>query len=159
MVAVTSRPITTSLLRRVLIVDDNADPADNIAEILGIAGHTTQVATSAEEGLSKALTQEPDVVVTDYRLPGVNGAVFVKALLVTRPHVRAMVMSAYTDDTTIEEAMAAGAAFMGKPLDYLRLSAWVSDVLLPTVQRAGGWGDSGRKAKGRLAEPHLPQGP
>jgi len=125
MVAVSSGPITRSLRRRVLIVDDNADLADNIAEILRLAGHTTQVAASAEEGLSKALTNEPDVVVTDFRLPGVNGAVFVKALLVTRRHVRAMVMSAYTDATTIEEAMAAGAAFMGKPLDYLRLSAWV----------------------------------
>ena len=126
--AVTTRPIGTSILRRVLIVDDNVDLADNIAEILRIEGHATQVAASAEEGLSKALENEPDVVVTDFRLPGINGAVFVKKFLVTRMHVRAMVISAYTDDTTIEEAKAAGAAFMGKPLNYVRLSAWVGDA-------------------------------
>jgi DNA-binding NtrC family response regulator len=128
MLGVTSRRGARCIHRRVLIVDDNVDLADNIAEILRIAGHTTQVAASAEEGFSKALTDEPDVVVTDFRLPGVNGAVFIKELLLTRRHARAMVISAYTDDTTIEEATAAGAAFMAKPLDYLRLSAWVSDA-------------------------------
>jgi DNA-binding NtrC family response regulator len=128
MAAVTSRRVATSILRRVLIVDDNVDLADNIAEILRIAGHAIQVAASAEEGLSKALENEPDVVVTDFRLPGTNGAVFVKEFLVTRMHVRAMVISAYTDDATIEEATAAGAEFMAKPLDFLRLSAWVGDA-------------------------------
>ena len=126
--AVTSRRIATSILRRVLIVDDNFGLAENIAEILTIAGHATQVAASAEEALSRALENEPDVVVTDFRLPGVNGAVFLKQFLVTRMHVRAMVISAYTDDTTIDEAKAAGAEFMAKPLDFSRLSDWVGDA-------------------------------
>jgi hypothetical protein len=39
-----------------------------------------------------------------------------------------MVISASTYDETIVEATAAGAEFMGKPLDYLRLSAWVGDA-------------------------------
>jgi DNA-binding NtrC family response regulator len=111
--------------RRVLIVDDNLGFAENIAEILEINGHATQIAASAEDAFPKALENEPDVVVTDFRLPGINGAVFVRQFLVTRTHVRAMVISANTDDTTIEEATNAGATFMAKPIDILRLSRWV----------------------------------
>jgi CheY-like chemotaxis protein len=126
--AVGSRRVATIVLRRVLIVDDNTALAENIAEILQLAGHATQVAASAEEAFPKGLENEPDVVVTDFRLPGISGAVFVRQFLATRTHIRAMVISAYTDDQTIEEATAAGAAFMPKPLDFMRLSRWVGDA-------------------------------
>jgi DNA-binding NarL/FixJ family response regulator len=42
--------------------------------------------------------------------------------------VRAMVISAYTDDGTIDEATAAGARFMPKPLDFVRLTRWVGEA-------------------------------
>ena len=71
------------------------------------------------------MEDEPDVVVTDYRLPGINGAAFVKQFRETHTHVRAMVISAYTDATTIEAATDAGATFMAKPLDFERLGRWV----------------------------------
>jgi DNA-binding NtrC family response regulator len=119
---------TTGPPRRVLIVDDNLGLAENIAEILQLDGHATQIAASAEEAFPKALADEPDVVVTDFRLPGVSGAVFLKQLLAARTKDRAMMISAYTDDGTIHEATAAGAAFMPKPLDFLRLSRWVSEA-------------------------------
>jgi DNA-binding NtrC family response regulator len=114
-------------LRRVMIIDDNVGLAENIAEILQMDGHATQIASSAEEAFPKALEYDPDVVVTDFRLPGVSGAAFVKQLLAARTSVRAMVISAYTDDRTINDAAAAGAAFMPKPLDLLRLSRWILD--------------------------------
>ena len=65
---------------RVLIVDDNVGLAENIAEILGIDGHSTVVAASAEEALAMAFASEPEVIVADYRLPGINGADLVKAV-------------------------------------------------------------------------------
>lgn len=111
--------------RQVLIVDDNLGLAENIAEILQIDGHTTRLAASAEEAFPSALEYEPDVVVTDYRLPGINGAAFIKQFLGTHTHVRAMVISAYTDATTIEAATDAGATFMAKPLDLQLLGRWV----------------------------------
>ena len=110
--------------RQILIIDDNLSLAENIAEILQIDGHTTRVAASAEEAFPNA-EGEPDVVVTDYRLPGIDGAAFIKRFRETHTHVRAMVISAYTDATTIAEATDAGAAFMAKPLDFERLGRWV----------------------------------
>jgi len=118
----------TTVLRRVLIVDDNLALAENVAEMLQLAGYTTQVSASAEEAFPRALERETDVVVTDFRLPGMSGAQFVRRILAARADIRAMVISAYTDDATIEEASAAGAAFMAKPLDLVRLSGWVGDA-------------------------------
>jgi DNA-binding NtrC family response regulator len=113
--------------RRVLIIDDNVDLAENIAEILQIEGHVTEVASSAEDALQKAEAREPDVVVTDYRLPGVNGAVFVKQFCGRRAHVHAVVISAYTDEATIKEAQDVGATFLPKPLDFKALSRCIRD--------------------------------
>ena len=111
--------------RQVLIIDDNLSLAENIAEILQLDGHITRVAGSAEEAFPNAREDEPDVVVTDYRLPGINGAAFVKQFLGTHTHIRAMVISAYTDATTIAAATDAGATFMAKPLDLALLGRWV----------------------------------
>jgi len=65
--------------------------------------------------------------VTDYRLPGITGAAFVKQFLATHARVRAMVISAYTDAKTIDAAMEAGATFMAKPLDFTLLGHWVGE--------------------------------
>ena len=75
--------------RKILVVDDNVPLAENLAEIFELDGHTTQIAASAEEAFAKALENEPDVVVTDYRLPGMNGAALVKHLRATRTRLRA----------------------------------------------------------------------
>jgi CheY-like chemotaxis protein len=47
--------------RRVLIIDDNVDLAENIAEILQMDGHRTEIAASAELALPMALANTPDV--------------------------------------------------------------------------------------------------
>jgi DNA-binding response OmpR family regulator len=80
--------------RRVLIVDDNVSLAENIAEILQIDGHLTDIAASAEEAFPMALESEPDVVVTDYRLPGISGVAFVKKFRRTWTGLLAVVVSA-----------------------------------------------------------------
>ena len=111
--------------RRVLIIDDNVNLAENIAEILQLDGHLTNVAASAEEAFPKAAENEPDVVVTDYRLPGISGAEFVRRFRLTRGKIRAVVISAYTDDRTMKEAADAGATFIAKPVDFRLLSRFV----------------------------------
>ena len=113
--------------RRVLIVDDNVQLAENIAEILEFDGHRTDLAVSAEEALTKFPICAPEVVVTDYRLPGMNGAQLVRTLRRNGLQARAVVISAHTDDSTIQEATDAGAQFVPKPLDLKRLAHLVGD--------------------------------
>ncbi|HMF39955.1 MAG TPA: response regulator [Polyangia bacterium] len=106
----------------VLVVDDNQDLAENIAEILGLRGFATTIAASAEEALPKALPEGPALLVTDFRLPGINGAELVRQVRQSRRDVRAIVISAYTDDRTIAAARDAGADFLPKPVDFGALS-------------------------------------
>jgi DNA-binding NtrC family response regulator len=113
--------------RRILIIDDNLGLAENIAEILEMDGYLTEVATSAEEALAKVGQPPPDVVVTDYRLPGINGASLLRRLGVMGVHVNAIVISAFTDDSTIEDAKSAGASFLAKPVDFEALGRLVHD--------------------------------
>jgi len=114
--------------RSVLIVDDNQDLAENIAEILSMRGYTTEIATSAEEALPKALPNGPGILVTDYRLPGMTGADLVREIRQQRAALRAVVISAYTDDRTISAARSAGADFLPKPVDFASLSQLLAAV-------------------------------
>ena len=112
-----TKPVTS-----VLVVDDNQDLAENIAEILGLRGFVAVVAASAEEALPKALPRGPALLVTDFRLPGLNGAELVRQVRQLRREVRAIVISAYTDDLTIAAARDAGAEFLPKPVDFSALT-------------------------------------
>jgi CheY-like chemotaxis protein len=113
--------------RRVLIVDDNVGLAENIAEVLRLDGHITEVAGSAEEALGRLEHDAPDVVVTDYRLPGLGGAALLKQIRKLRGDIRGVVISACTDEETLRQAEEAGAAFVAKPVDLGRLRRLVSD--------------------------------
>ena len=58
---------------RVLVVDDNIDAAQSLAMLAEISGHETQVAYDGPSALKAALTWQPDVVLLDIGLPGLNG--------------------------------------------------------------------------------------
>ncbi len=62
-----------SNLRRVLVVDDNRDVADMVAEVLSMHGYRACAVYSGEEGLSAIAEFEPDVVFLDLCMPGING--------------------------------------------------------------------------------------
>jgi two-component system, response regulator FlrC len=109
-------------MKSVLVVDDNQDLAENIAEILSLRGFIATVATSAEEALPMALPEGPELLVTDFRLPGMTGAKLVQQIRRQRQAVRAIVISAFTDDLTVAAAKDAGAEFLAKPVDLGALS-------------------------------------
>jgi DNA-binding NtrC family response regulator len=110
---------------RVLIVDDNLALAENIAEILEDQGHTTEIAGTAEEALRKTATEEFSVLVTDFRLPGMNGIDLVRAMRGQRANVVAIVISAHSDQGTADAARDVGARFIEKPLDFATLNRFI----------------------------------
>ena len=58
---------------RVLVVDDNVDSADSIAMLLQVSGHEVRVAYSGQDGLDMADKYQPDIVLLDIGLPGMDG--------------------------------------------------------------------------------------
>ena len=95
---------------------------------MSLRGFAALIATSAEEALPKALPDGPALLVTDFRLPGMTGAELVRHIRERRRGVRAIVMSAYTDDQTIAAARDAGADFLPKPVDVSALSRFLTTV-------------------------------
>lgn len=59
--------------RRVLVVDDNADNADTLADLLGVMGHDVRVARDGLQALSLAAAFRPELVLLDIGLPGLDG--------------------------------------------------------------------------------------
>ena len=59
--------------RRILVVDDNVDGATMLAMMLGLSGHDTRIAFSGPEALEIAVGFNPEVVLLDIGLPGMDG--------------------------------------------------------------------------------------
>jgi CheY-like chemotaxis protein len=59
--------------RRVLVVDDNADAADSLSELLALSGHETATARSGPDALDRAARFRPELVFLDIGLPGMSG--------------------------------------------------------------------------------------
>lgn len=59
--------------QRILIIEDNRDSADSLRLLLSLLGHEVQVAYTGPEGVQIAFAWEPDVVLSDIGLPGLDG--------------------------------------------------------------------------------------
>jgi signal transduction histidine kinase len=66
-------PDETTVVRRVLVVDDNRDAAESLALFLKIGGHVVATAFDGEEALAAAETFRPDVALIDLGMPKLNG--------------------------------------------------------------------------------------
>jgi CheY-like chemotaxis protein len=112
---------------RILVVDDHAHLAENIAEILENEGYQTRVAISAEQALDTLDRDEIHALITDYRLPGLTGAQLIREMRLRGSQIPAVVMSAYSDEETIAVARAAGAReVLTKPVVIVQLLGLVS---------------------------------
>jgi len=81
--------------RRVLIIEDNLDSAETLAELLSLAGHDVEIAHDGPAGLQKALSSTPDVVVCDIGLPGMSGYDVARAMR-AEPSLAATLLVALT---------------------------------------------------------------
>jgi CheY-like chemotaxis protein len=64
---------STTIARRVLVVDDNRDAAESLAILLKLGGHETYVAHDGLEAVEKAAQLSPDIILLDIGLPKING--------------------------------------------------------------------------------------
>ncbi len=66
-------------------------------------------ASSGDEAVQLAATLVPDVIVMDAAMPGTNGLVATKAILAARPTAAVLMLSMHSEDTLVQQALAAGA--------------------------------------------------
>jgi len=109
-------------MRRYLIVDDNREFAENLAEILRDRGDEVVVAESGLEAIDAASREKFDAFLTDMRMPLMGGAEVVHEIRRLDPGAAAMVITAHVSDEALETARREGIlAVMPKPVPVSRL--------------------------------------
>ncbi len=120
-------------MRSYLIVDDNRDFAENLAEIVRDAGDEVVVAETGAEALERARAGRFDALLTDMRMPFMGGAQLVHEIRRIDPGLAAMVITAHVGDNDMEAARREGLlAVLPKPVPVDRLLR-----LLETARRDG----------------------
>ena len=115
--------------RSILIVDD--DPAVRTSVSEALAGTATDLRAAADaEGALHLLAQQPaDLLLTDVRMPGMDGVALLRLVRERAPGTAVVLMSAYDDLPTVAGAMRDGAAdFLAKPLDLHQLRHVVARI-------------------------------
>jgi two-component system response regulator AtoC len=113
--------------RRILLVDDDPGVLTSLMQGLSHLGVEPDRAGSAEEALSKLGRDPPDLVLSDIRMPGLDGIELLKIVRARAPSVDVVLMTAFDDMTTVVRSMREGAFdFLVKPIDLDELSAVLS---------------------------------
>ncbi len=111
------------------IVDDDTDVRQALAFLLTTAGLAVQVHESAVAFLNARPRPQAGCVVTDIRMPGMDGLELQRKLLAEQNHIPVIIMTGHADVALAVEAMKAGAVdFVEKPFD--------NEVLLEAIRAA-----------------------
>ena len=114
---------------RVLVVDDEAHARSAFGELLKDEGYAVETAADAFKALGKLEDFIPDVIVTDLKMPGLDGLSFLEKAKTAVPHASVVVMTAFGTIRGAVEAMKRGADnYLTKPLDF--------DAALAVIDRA-----------------------
>lgn len=123
--------MTHSAKVRILIADDHDDVRSGLREILGVQPGWEIVAEAADGRQAVGLAAEtcPDVVILDYRLPGMNGIEATRAIRAARPDTEVLIFTMHGGRPLIRRLLEAGArAYVPKPEARKSLIAAVTSL-------------------------------
>lgn len=111
---------------KLLIIDDESNHAEAVAESLERVGYQCIVATSGSAGARMLEQEEPDVILTDLKMDGIDGLAILRKARLELPDSEVVVITGHGDVQTAVEAMKAGAAnYLQKPVNIAELRAMV----------------------------------
>ncbi len=112
---------------RVLLVEDDDDNRELMAEVLATSGFDVVSAASGREGLRSLAERSVDVIVTDVGMPGMGGLELATAAKRVAPSVPIIVVTGWAEREDISAAREVDAVLL-KPVDPDVLAQAVSDV-------------------------------
>jgi DNA-binding NtrC family response regulator len=113
---------------RVFVVDDERIIRVTLVDELRDAGYTVNEFSSANAAMAQLSELEPDIVITDLSMPGMDGIEFLKRIKSFNSEIQVIIITAYSTVSTAVNAMKLGAYdYVTKPFE--------SDDILLTIQR------------------------
>lgn len=119
-------------MARILVVDDSVAETHHFVNVLARQGHEVLTANSGEDGIHLATSEQPDVILMDVVMPGVNG--FQATRQITRGsntrHIPVIIVSSKCQDTDRVWGERQGACgYLTKPVDDRTLINAVNDAV------------------------------
>jgi len=133
---------------RIVIADDHAIVREGLRAVLGSEPDMEVVgeATTGKEVVEQATELQPDVILIDIQMPGMNGIQATRRILEANPHIGVVVLTMYEDDDSVFSAMRAGAR------GYVLKSAPPSEILKVLRAVAEGEAHFGAEIARRLTD-------
>jgi len=122
---------------RVLLVEDEPWVRQLVRDVLELNGYTVLAASSGQEALeiSRGDPRPIDVLLTDVVMPGMSGRALAETIRASRPKVRTIFISGYTDDAVLRRGVSTrDATYLQKPFTPVELTRKLQEVLATADQ-------------------------
>src|SRR5712692_6519745 len=132
------------MAKRILVVEDNEDSRFILVATLHCIGYETIEAKTGTQGVEKALSEKPDLIVMDLGLPGMSGIDAARAVKenLTTAHIPIIAHSAWSPSQWKEEALKVGMVdYLEKPVSRELMKATIEKFIVSQEK------ESGRKAR------------
>ena len=116
---------------RLLVIDDEAAVREVWCEFLSLLGYDVAVARDGADGLARLARERFDLVVTDLRMPQLDGWDVLESARASAPEMPVIILTGAAEDGDRERARAHGVRLLSKPLTLQELKAAVRDSLAP----------------------------
>lgn len=129
-----------------LIVDDDMDVGDLLADLLRDEGHEVRIARNGREGLAMVKARRPDLVLLDVEMPGLNGPEMAYAMFLHDMGLEQIPILLLSGVLGLSEVarLVGTPYFLAKPYDMKHLRAFIAEALVeripphPQLQAASG---------------------
>jgi CheY-like chemotaxis protein len=121
---------------KILLVDDNRDGLLVRKAVLEEVGCTVEIAMDAEQGFALFQQAPFDVVITDYRMPGMNGEELIRRIRRVNPAARIILLSGFVDPLGLSEENTGADAVIAKSANEpAHLVRWVKRLVNRGVRK------------------------
>jgi len=129
--------VTTA--QRILVVDDEPVVTQSCRRVLTAAGYEVDTTESGRDGLNRACAQEFHLVITDLKMPDLDGMNLIRTLRQQRPHTAIVVITGYgTVDSAVKAIRLGVSDYLQKPFTPEELSRAVSVALKEVAGSSSG---------------------
>jgi PAS domain S-box-containing protein len=126
------RSIVAGIGGKILVLDDEKGMADMLGEMLGLLGYVPTVCSVPAQALELIEQQDFDLVISDFRMPGLNGQQFYEILAQSKPELLPRIVFLTGDivnETTLEFIKSTGNPHIAKPFTLATVEAVIAEAV------------------------------